>query len=66
MWIARDKDGSLKVFMDEPVRENDHWHYRMDKSPNWRPLNDDSFPEITWESEPLEIKDELYFGIYLW
>ena len=66
-WVAREKDGSLNVFKDKPIRDNGQWHwdYDVNKSCCWRPINDDAFPELTWEDEPLEI-DELYFGIYLW
>ena len=63
-WVAREKDGSINVFKDKPIRDNDQWH-DINKSCCWRPINDDAFPDLKWEDEPLEI-DDLYFGIYLW
>lgn len=63
-WVAREKDGSINVFKDKPIRNNGQW-YDINKSCYWRPINDDAFPKLKWEDEPLEI-DDLYFGIYLW
>ena len=64
MWAARDKNGSAKVFKDKPVRCAEMWVCRS-KPGLWRPVNDNAFPELKWDDEPLEI-DDLYFGIYLW
>lgn len=50
LWIARDKDGSLRLFGEEP-------HYVNDKR-GWNPilgsiwLSEDIFPEVTWENSP--------------
>ncbi|MDE6338444.1 MAG: hypothetical protein K2K97_01490 [Muribaculaceae bacterium] len=54
-WIARDKDGRLNLFYntDKPYREDDEW------VTNGQPLEylpKDSYPSITWDSEPLKVK----------
>ena len=65
MWVARNKDGSLMLFKDEPIRVmNKEWSWSETGSRTWRPLWM-GFEEITWETEPLEIPDD-YFGIRLW
>lgn len=58
IWIAREKDNELYAYKDRPFREirggmeTGQWAskslyaYRLDKS--W-------FPELTWESEPIEL-----------
>lgn len=60
IWIARDKDGILCAFSVKPERDI--------LSYSWIVLDDacgicipaDWFPEVTWESEPIElvIKEE--------
>ena len=65
MWAARNKDGSMNVFRGKPIRIENEWVWDLDRSKTcgWRPVNDDAFPELKWEDEPIEI-DDLYFGIY--
>lgn len=52
MWIARDKNGKLTLFLGEkPVREGDEWCTSgecCDIESTW-------FSEITWESDPVKV-----------
>ena len=60
MWIARDEDGSLRIYNDEPIRSciDDKWTIDFSKTlyDECMAIDDDLFPELKWEDEPLEIK----------
>lgn len=57
LWIARDKNGLLRLFDEEP-------HYVNDKR-GWEPilgsiwLSEDIFPSVTWENSPQEVELKL-------
>lgn len=53
-WVVRDEDGDLTVFSDKPIREKfaDGISFWCGEEP--RGLNPTLFPQITWESEPVE------------
>lgn len=57
LWIARDKNGFLRLFGEEP--------YKNKKRDEWEPiigsiwLNDSDFPEVTWENSPIEVELKL-------
>lgn len=61
MYLARDKDGSLWLYEEKPLKQNDNW---LCVSGDCQMLDINVFPEIKWENnEPLElipksIKDE--------
>lgn len=62
MWIARDKDGSLTLFSEKPIRidNNDDmwlsfvWHPENVHTCKRMQLNSSKFSNLTWEDEPLE------------
>lgn len=66
LWIARDKYGSLGIYSDKPIRETGHeetdkgistWgNFEGLKIGN---LNQDEFPEITWENSPQQVELKL-------
>lgn len=64
LWIARDKDGSLWSYDDEPVlRSENSWGVNpllqfKGKTKPAKPLQDWYFPEVTHENSPqmVEIK----------
>lgn len=59
-WIARDKDGSLFMYCNEPDR--DHENESFDTSyliGDYTTLDDNFFPEVTWENSPKRIKVNL-------
>ena len=53
IWIARDKDGSLYLYEGKPYRKGYVWMYRYEHEPY--EIDNDWFPEITWENEPIEL-----------
>lgn len=46
-WVARDHDGDVFLYQNEPDRNEIAWNGYMMHS-----LPIDSFPDLTWESEP--------------
>jgi len=52
MFVARDKNGSLWLHNGFPYKTFDEWK----SSEDWMSLNADLFPELKWESEPLEVE----------
>lgn len=53
-YIARDKDGDLTVFSNRPTRDtfSDGMSFWCGEEP--RELNPSNFPQVTYESEPVE------------
>ena len=60
LWIARDRDGSLYLWDEQPYRyaDNESWEPFVGKL--W--LNDEDFPEVTWENSPMEVELKLKEG----
>jgi len=66
MWIARDKDGTLWLFTHKPHRcRMVGWDMNSWDSPdeceegdviNCMEINPSLYPEVTWETEPLELE----------
>lgn len=48
-WVARDCDGDVFLYQNEPDRNEIAWNGYMMHS-----LPIDSFPDLTWESEPIK------------
>ncbi len=66
-WVARDRDGGLFSFNNMPWRnEVEHiWldsciyqDYKYDGNGCYEQLDVTLYPELTWESEPIEIEIE--------
>lgn len=63
MWIARNKDGVLKLFLNKPVRFEDGWlsadweriNSRISVESNMIFIDESLFSELKWENEPLEV-----------
>lgn len=55
-WVARDGDDKkrLCLFTEPPVRIEDMWLPEEDRI--YLFLDNSLFPEITWESEPVEVE----------
>lgn len=60
LWIARDMEGALYLYKEEPIRYRTHF---LSKDSNVRydyiALDDSLFPEVTWENSPRKVKIEL-------
>lgn len=52
-WVARDKGGSLYLHYSDPNRGATEWHSAYCYV---KPLPPESYPSITWESEPKRVK----------
>lgn len=56
MWIAKDKDGSLWLFENKPVRKKYDWN---DSNSDFMEISDTTgllLPELKWEDEPIEVE----------
>jgi len=64
MYVARDKDECLWLFIDKPIRSQTNGRWEVDTQNSL--LRDDDclqideciipdFPEISWEDEPIEV-----------
>lgn len=58
LYVARDKDGTLAVYPEIPERNvvGGYFHFSYDY---YLPLDDDLFPEITWENSPKKVELKL-------
>lgn len=56
-WVARDMDGRLYVYCHEPKRNLMEclWEGEIMNIS----LSDDMFPDLTWESEPIEVEIQI-------
>ena len=63
-WIAKDRDGDLWIYTNEPKKEDDgHWRDCSSKSLSFEPLDifkNSLFTEIKWEDE-----EPVYIDIYV-
>lgn len=50
-WVARDENGDLYVYRNEPYRSGDCWFSHGDCSA----IDSTRFRDVTWESEPLAV-----------
>ena len=53
-WVARDKDGEIFFYRDKPIRDNSFWYDSLPEG-GYFGLPRDFFPDVTWESEPLDV-----------
>lgn len=58
LWLARDKDGSLRLFYDaKPEKATDYWDNWTD---TWFTIDNNLFPEVQWsDAEPTKVKLEI-------
>ena len=53
MWVARDINNNLHLFLQKPFRNIDHWISTADDVDIYLPPN--LYPEIKWERGPREL-----------
>lgn len=62
MWVARDKDGTLLMYNDEPIRSSifSCWEVDTEKSSigedDYMEIYGDLFPDLRWEDNPIEVE----------
>lgn len=58
VFVARDEDGFISLYQNKPTRDEydcrKFWH--DDNSESHIELPTDSFPSVTWQSEPKKVK----------
>lgn len=50
-WVARDENNSLYLYGKRPVRDHNEWIEETVII-----LDDDLLPDLTWDSEPIEVE----------
>jgi hypothetical protein len=57
-WISRDKDNGLTLYTGtKPIREhNQFWDNSGNPGSYRMSIDENLFPELTWESEPIEVE----------
>ena len=50
-WVARDRDGGLNLFEDEPIRLSEFFVARWSFDEVWR-LPQEQYWAVTWENSP--------------
>lgn len=56
LWIARDEDGELHLFCSKPIKSGLYWIAGFG---NELCINDNLFPEVTFENSPQEVEIKL-------
>ena len=62
LWIARDKDGSLWLYNAKPDKNSIMFTSVLLSNEEWSeeyPLDDNLFPEVTFENSPREVEIKL-------
>ena len=55
MWIARDKDGTLGIYINKPVKAIDSWS-PLTANEDYSVIKTDLFSEVKWDDdEPREL-----------
>lgn len=60
LWIARDKDKSLFLYLNKPIINDDTFTVNWDE-PHWwdAQLTNDMFSEVTFENSPQQVEIKL-------
>lgn len=63
LWVARDKDGILRLFETKPfLNINNNWdsddNY-WDSDDNYFVIDENKFPEVTFENSPQQVELKL-------
>jgi hypothetical protein len=58
MWIARDFDGVLNLYVSKPALDsNDNRYYTdSDMEDDYLNIDKEFFPEVTFENSPMEVE----------
>lgn len=56
MWVAANKDGSISLFVNKPVKHGNSWFdYQSKFFKPYLTLPKQAFPQLNWEHEPIEV-----------
>lgn len=56
VWVARDKDGALWLYNNEPVKTDYAGIFHNGPLGDGMPIDDRIYPEITYDNSPIKIK----------
>lgn len=56
VWVARDKDGALWLYNNEPVKADFAGIFHNGACGDGMPIDDRIYPEITYDNSPIKIK----------
>lgn len=56
LYVARDFGGGLYLFPEKPILRTDYKYWDGD---NWFKIDQDLFPEVTFENSPQEVELKL-------
>lgn len=55
MWVARDKNDGLCLYIAKPQRCGIWWNVSLEECDCLK-INDALFPDLRWEDEPIEVE----------
>lgn len=63
LWIARDFDGFLNLYVNKPsLDSNDNMYYiDSDMEDDYLNIDKSLFPEVTFENSPMEVELKLVY-----
>lgn len=59
MWVARDQDGQLFLYISKPWRYSDgsyDWSNAWNNNDPAIPIDENLFPDLKWTDEPLKVE----------
>lgn len=56
VWVARDKDGELWLYNNEPVKADFAGIFHNGPLGDGMPIDDRIYPEITYDNSPVKVK----------
>lgn len=62
MWIARDKQERLWLFIDKPIRSKSKFWWEVDtqnsllRDDDCMEIDGELFPDLKWEDKPIEVE----------
>ena len=68
MWIARNKDGDIRIFSHKPKRNNTNISWTIKNADCGYVVDDvtkESLKDLTWEDEPIEVKVAIPMEYYV-
>lgn len=55
MFLARDQNNDLYLFVERPKRGNECWWAESSLDGSYLKMDKSLYPEVTWDSEPLQV-----------
>lgn len=68
MWIARNKDGDIRIFSHKPKRNNTNISWTIQNCDYGYVVDDvtkEALKDLTWEDEPIKVKVAIPMEYYV-